>query len=601
MSYVCRRRSKLFCSLSSYASHAGHGTAVIGCSPSAVFLSFHPELSMHIESLEPRIAPAATSSFAGGVLTITGDDGDNAITIGETGTPGGYNVLGLDAGQESAFTNVTAIVVKLLGGTDSLIFNGSSGAGTALKKDLKISSAGALTATINANTNITGLLEVTHSGTGLLDLDLVGVGITAGGLTVKDGEGSATIDVDFRTHIAKNFLFTDGPGAGNGVVHLLGTVGGSATHKSSSSGSDLFVIHAALIGGGVNFTSSASNSGFALENGTMVKGSVKLISTGTGSNTVTLEGTTFVFGNLSVTAGAANDTVNIRAFVAGNTALKLGEGSNALNVPSGAHFGGNVAVTIGTGIAELNLDGCTIGGALTINAKKSLVAADVDITSSKIGKLSLTTGAGNDTFDTSDLTVFGTLTAQLGAGNNTTTMSDVTASAFAFGGGTGNDIVSITGFSTPGAISFAASTGNNSLALLGGGAKSVKHSSSAGFDTLTLRTVEIRGATSLNVGGGGSEVTVSDAQFGAAFSLVASDGTNELSIETLTDNAISTFFGGAFLFKAGAGNDSVSLGLDTTDLAYFVGSVKFDGGGGANAITDSNVVFLFPPVFVNFN
>ena len=146
-----------------------------------------------IEPLESRIAPAVTASFVGGVLTITGDDAGNALTIAETATPGAYTVAGLDAGQPTDFTGVTAIIVKLLGGDDTLVFNGDSAADTGLEKKLKISSTGQLAATLNANVNIAGLIAVNHTGTQNLLVTFQGAGATAGGISVKDGGAAASL------------------------------------------------------------------------------------------------------------------------------------------------------------------------------------------------------------------------------------------------------------------------------------------------------------------------------------------------------------------------------------------------------------------------
>ena len=56
-----------------------------------------------IEPLETRIAPAALSAIAGGVLTITGDDLANAFTVTEQATPGAYQIAGVDAPGASRF------------------------------------------------------------------------------------------------------------------------------------------------------------------------------------------------------------------------------------------------------------------------------------------------------------------------------------------------------------------------------------------------------------------------------------------------------------------------------------------------------------------
>src|SRR5262249_48640280 len=77
---------------------------------------------------EPRDTPngPVTPSVAGGVLTLTGDDLDNSISVGQNG-PGSITVTGINTTITGGptFTGVNSIVANLADGNDVVALFGS--------------------------------------------------------------------------------------------------------------------------------------------------------------------------------------------------------------------------------------------------------------------------------------------------------------------------------------------------------------------------------------------------------------------------------------------------------------------------------------------
>ncbi len=551
---------------------------------------------MHlIERLESRIAPAVTSSIAAGILTISGDNADNTVTVTEQATPGSYHLDGLSAGETTDFTNVLSIAVNLRDGVDALIFNGDATAGTELSKDLSITAKGALTVTVNANVNVKGILAIDHGGgpmTPALTATIEGAGLTVGQLVVRDGQGNSTIDLGAGARVLRTVLVEGGGGDGNDAAHFDDAViGGALTKTDFGNGSDQLTINNTRVGGLVTYSASSDSPLFSIQTNSAVKG-VNVIYTGGGMNSVTLAG---LMGNVNVTSAGGNESVTVGgASVFGKVTLKLGDGNNSVTHGS-SQTSGNFSVTGGTGSTMVTVNsGSEIYGTLSVAAPLSTSASLTLDTATVGGKLALLGGVGGDALTVTSSTVTGGVAATLGGGANNVLLSALSSFAgVTVTAGADIDTVTATSLALRGVLSVSAGDGANSISVRGsvGG---IKLTTGIGSDTFELRDLFVRGATAIKSGLGDDVVNIADGLFGGAFVFDAGAGSNTLDIErVIADNdGVNTVFLGALSYKGGLNNDTVFLGLDGSDGVIIMAAAKFTGGLGTNTLNDNFLTAL---------
>ena len=549
-----------------------------------------------IEPLESRIAPAVTSSFAAGILSIGGDNGDNTVTITELATPGSYHVDGLAAGETTDFTSVISIAANLRDGVDALIFNGDVTVGTALSKDLSVTARGALTVTVNANVNIKGIMDIQHGGgpgTPALTATIQGAGTTVGQLVIHDGQGDSTLNFGAGARVLKTVVVDGGGGNGNDAAHFDDAlIGGAITKTDFGKGSDQLTINNSRVGGAVTFIANSDSPNFSIQTNSAVKGPVNVTYTGGGTSSVTLAGS---LGNVNVTAGGGNDGVTFgNANVFGKVTLKLGDGANSVTHGS-SQTSGNVSITGGTGATTVTVDAVSqIYGSLSVAAPLSS-SLSVTLNMATIGgKLTMLAGTGGDNLVATSSTVTGGITATLGAGTNSVTIDTISSFAgVTITAGADADIVTATNLALRGTLSATLGDGANSVSVRGsvGG---VKLKTGIGSDTFELRNLFVRGATAITAGLGDDLVRIADGLFGAAFAFNAGDGSNTFDVEhLLADNdGVGTLFLGALTYKGGLNNDTVFLGLDANDAAITMAAAKFTGGLGTNTLNDNFLIAL---------
>jgi len=552
-----------------------------------------------IEPLESRIAPAGvTSSFAAGILTIGGDNGNNTVTINELPTPGAYHVDGLAAGQTTDFTDVISISVNLRESAtkDVLIFNGDATIGTALSKDFFVTAKGGLDVTVNASVNVNGIVTIEHGGppgSPALNATISGAGITVGQLVIHDGQGDSTVNFGTGARVLKTVTIDGGGGLGNDAAHFTDAiVGGSITKTDFGKGSDQLSIASSIVGGAVTYTADSDSPNFSIQSNSVVKGPVNVTYTGGGTSGVTLAG---LLGSINVTAGGGNDVVTLGAAnIMGKVTLKLGDGNNTLNYGS-SQTSGNVSITGGLGSTTVTVNsGSQIYGSLTVAAPLASSATVTVSTAGIAGKLSVLSGAGGDNLTVTSSNVIGGIVAKLGAGDNGVNLATVgSAGGVALVTRVGADTAVTSGLAIKGMFSAALGDGVNSVGVRGsiGG---LKLTTGIGKDTFTLQNLFVRGATSITSGAGDDTLNIADGLFGGAFAFNAGDGTNTFDVEHfIADNdGVSTVFLGALSYKGGLNNDTVFLGLDGNDAAVTLAAAKFTGGLGVNTLNDDFLIAL---------
>lgn len=549
-----------------------------------------------IEHLESRIAPAVTSSFAAGLLSINGDNADNTVTVTELATPGSYHVDGLDAGEITDFTNVISIASNLRDGVDAFVFNGDATPGTALTKDFSLTSKGALTLTVNANVNINGILDIGHGGgpmTPALTASILGAGITVGQLVVRDGQGDSTLSFGTGARVMKSVLIEGGGGGGNDSATFNDAlIGGALTKTDFGGGSDQLSINNSRIGGGVTYSANSDTANFSVQTNSVIKGPVNAIYSGGGTTTTTLAGS---LGNVNVTAGSGADGVTFgNANVFGKITLKLGDGANSVTHGS-SQTSGNVNIVGGTGATTVTVEAASqIYGTLSVSAPLSSSLSVTLSTATIGGKFAMAAGTGGDSLTVTSSTVTGGLTAKLGAGTNNVAMDTVSS----YGGvlltaTAGADTITASNLNIRGIFSAALGDGANSVSV-GGSVGGIKLATGFGSDTFELRSLFVRGATTIAAGLGDDTLRIADGLFGGAFTFNAGDGTNTFDVEhaIADNNGVGTIFLGALSYKGGLNTDTVFLGLDGNDTALTMGAAKFSGGAGANTLNDDFLIAL---------
>jgi hypothetical protein len=549
---------------------------------------------MHsIEPLETRIAPAVTATFVAGILTITGDNGNNDVTVTEQAIPSSYHVTGLTSGITD-FTGVLSIVANLRDGEDSLSLVGDATAGTVLAKDVSVTAKGLLSVSLSANVNIKGSLKVEHGGgpnTPDLAVSVQGAGLTVGQILVNDGQGNSIVNIGTGARILKGVTIHGGGGDGNdSATFSKAFVGGTILKTDDGNGSDQLSIFASYVGGAVTFLADSDSPNFSIQSGSAVKGAVNVGYTGGGAGTATIAG---FLGSVSVTAAGSNDTVTFGAAnIFGKVALKLGDGDNTVSYGS-SDTGGGFTVLGGVGLTSVTLTtGSQIHGTLAVTAPLS-ASLSVSISEATIGgKLTLLGGAGGDTLAAVSSTVTGGILATLGGGSNNATVDTISSFAgITIITGAGDDTITAVNLELRTLFSANVGAGPNSVSVRGsvGG---VKLTGGAGNDTFELHHLLVRGVTILTGGTGNDIVVIDDGLFGGAFTFNAGAGDNIFDIEKVTgiDDDVNTIFMGTLTYLGGANNDTVFLGLDSSNAAIALAPAKFIGGLGSNTLNDN---FLF--------
>jgi hypothetical protein len=582
-----------------------------------------------VEALEERCVPTTTVNNANGVLTITGDGGNNAIVVSETATAGTYTVKANDLAGTVTAAGVTSIVVSTGAGNDLVNFVGNAADGTALTGTLSVTGDDTLTVGIHSNFNVTGAVTVSDTGSGRLRVAVAGPGTTLGGATVTGGSGNDSFSIQNGATVNGNLSLDLGDGdntvnvgaANVGATTITGTLG-----VVGGAGNDVVAVSSASTGAEM-FDLGSGNDTVTVLN-TTVSGNFSAV--GTGNEAVTLAGDTvsgFVSVNdptaqsvdvsvnhtsvgtfLGVVGGAGNDTVVVHfSSIGQNLGAILGGGNDSVSFTSDT-VAGNVTLT-GTGNETYSLTADTVVGFVSVN-DPAATAVTVTANGTRVGSfLGVVGGAGNDTVNVTGGSTGENLGAILGGGNDSVSYSGVTVTGNVTLTGTGNETYSLTndtvlGFvslNDPGAASLAAdvsgTTAGSYLAIIAGdGANTVTVTDTtvgqnfavlagAGSNAITVTGLQVTGNATLSAGDGTDSLSFWDSLLGGATTIVLGNGNDTVNVESggaAAANGTSTQFVGPVSLTTGSGNDVVNLGQTGGDTVIFfqAGASTFTNGGG---------------------
>jgi hypothetical protein len=370
-----------------------------------------PSYRPRFERLESRRMLSISTSFSSSThtLTITGDAQANQLTIqavsGDStkfalsSTSDMFNGI---SGPFSSPTGVQNITLKMLGGTDTVKFDGTvipiditgnlsvdggddanslTATNLTVEKAISVTNGASSTGTDVTNlTNLTvGGAVTIKNGNGntntLIARSTSGFNLIAGSVSITNGSGTDLNE--FRdTNIGGSVTINNGHADATGVAghtwmyNSLNTTTRALIHGNVSisyldgNGSTWDGIWDEEIQGNLSYSHGsgafATNfDGFVTTLPVIVRGNVTM--TGTGANTITV-GTQYkhtgmlIGGKLSITTGNAADSLTFNKLeVSGATVLSLGNGSNALTIDDST-FDGTFTETTGADADTVKID-----------------------------------------------------------------------------------------------------------------------------------------------------------------------------------------------------------------------------------------------------
>jgi hypothetical protein len=598
-----------------------------------------------IEFLESRIAPAGivTCVLTNGVLSFTGDDADNQISISPVGG-GDYRIDGVggtlfdngNGGQVGFFVlsgTLLGLKVDLRGGADVFDATGLKVAGATNL----LGGDGNDTFTLN---NHTLLGPVTING---------GIGhdtVTFGGsytivrskLTLTDTDGSNSLNCESKSASFTSIQMTTGAGSDaltfNNVALRTGAITadfGDGENTFSANGKT------ATFGSTINLKYGSHATGasqFNLQSEITAVASAVTLQFADGDNLISLSGTTSVRvgGLLKVTSGSGGDAFSLTGGDVSTGAgmmLALGDGTNSVSmVGSNFNLAGDVSVTSGVGIDTFTLDASTlvVGKKLLLQTGDGSNSATVHALNGVLkGGVQYFGGSGQDLLDLNGSFRSGALNVQFGAGaaglNTSGVRQDfaaITINAPTLAGenlsvqSVVNEfrVKTTTSITTGAGLSSVEFGSPDSYVTLTG---DVIYLGGAGEDVLRIKAAEGRiGSMKLDTGAGDSTIQVtSDFLALAGFRFRAADGFDRATIETL-DGVV-----GLVDVNTGAGISQLTVqstsdlvrvkginfntpetNMDATTLsiakATVLGATNVNGGDGATVVTMADSIFTGP-------
>jgi hypothetical protein len=381
-----------------------------------------------LQSLEGREVPAnltVTFNPATHTLTVVGDASSNDVTVqGDAADPthlllqstGSINNLG---GSYSSPTGVRNLVIKMLGGNDSVVvsnvvpvqmagsltIDGGDGANFVNAADLTVGKNlsvtngrnDVLTDTTTLDNLTTGGNVTIKNGAGDTQTSIIqavtGSSRIGGTLTITNGAGTDAVAIN-DTNVRGNVTVNNGAGgpAGAGYVDIynvynaIRSVFGGNLSVAYQSGDTTFhdglwdlevVGNATLNHGPGRFITDVDGSATAQP--VVVRGNFSLLGTGPNTLNVSVPGVGQVTGlvvgkKFTVATGAGLDALVLNKLqVGGDTRLMLGDGDNTVTIDDSV-FAGRFALTTGAGIDTVNLE-TTAGTAGPTEFEKAAVVA----------------------------------------------------------------------------------------------------------------------------------------------------------------------------------------------------------------------------------
>jgi hypothetical protein len=430
--------------------------------------SFRPT----IEALEHRCVPTTTTQLGGYTLWVTGDSGDQNITLtqlrGDT-----YMVSAPDlSGGLQTFNGIQDIAVNTGAGTDSVTLNGILH-GPALPYALTVGGTGVLSV-IENSLNVAGLFDVTDTTN---DLNVtVNAGTALGQLTVGGGAGNDHVTLtSVAVNNQTNIIF------GNGTNSLTiqqdsvldGPLGVTASGNTTVTLTDAFIGYTREAYIGMNL--AGGWEAVTLRN-TLLNGNLSVAYAGLLQRfnlwQSQVHGFVYVSGGTTIRAAHVNgSTIDGYLKCAASNGVGLGLDADQIN--------SDLTVDAGTGNCFVGLGGTTVkgetavggrgngrfwagpeastgnptilNGSLDVNFAGASASSSANITLSGVtvnGGLALLTGAGDDsiTIEGSSIDRLGvTATIQMGGGDDTLQLLQTTfySNGVYFDGGSGSNTLSM--------------------------------------------------------------------------------------------------------------------------------------------------------------
>lgn len=359
---------------------------------------------LSLEALEDRTLLSgnvlATLNPNSGVLTITGDAGNNSITISQT-APGVLEVGGVyKPGSPPDITKVngrnvvdfnlsaiTSLNINMGSGNDTVVMGGAGTAGFSVPGSISIMDANG-----NDSTSLTG--------------------ISASSLSITDGSGSDTIST---TGVSASTITINAAGPGNDSVTMNNTNAGSVTTKLGT-GADTVNMDNSNGGKGglkigtlkidtsastVKDSVSITNFASVVSGKNSVPGIGNLTVTSTGSSNHTLNVSNASFSSATLTTGSGYSNVNVNGTNTLTTMKLTTGGGGSVSYTNSTASSATVNVGPGGGAVYVSNNTTTGSAGLTVNVGTggSYVYANNNTTKGA-GSMSVSVGAaGNSATD----------------------------------------------------------------------------------------------------------------------------------------------------------------------------------------------------------
>jgi len=340
-------------------------------------------LALH--QLESRLNPngTVTASLVGGVLTLTGDDLDNSISVGQSG-PGSFSVNGVNTNIQGGpnFTGVNSIVANLADGDDVVAMSGAVDLDLDGIPDFVL--PGSMTINAGDGNKVFGL-----TGNGKVE-------VSSFSYTGGDGDDQVTFYGGFdKGKVTGNVVINVGIGFNSqgpvstfrdtyiNLANLeIGGLGG--LRVTGQDGTEYLSLSNLKVTGPVNADGGDGGMGVNVQGGTLGSVTVKSAGAGYGLNNsttaVTFQGSR-VTGPVSV-KGATETRLSLDTAELGPTTVSGGKSSfNGASVETTAgasKIHGDLKL-IGGRLSVYTQGGATGGTSLTVDRLLSITGSIVDI------------------------------------------------------------------------------------------------------------------------------------------------------------------------------------------------------------------------------
>ena len=595
-----------------------------------------------LTSYKPKtlVSSAVTVSVVSNSLKITGDAGDDHISIAQTDA-GAYTITGLDGTQVRLGASVSGSQ-QVTGATKDISIDMGVGAVKGNAGNDTVELAGNL----QAGNGVTLGSIIYKGGSGNDRVFLGGVSARATVTFNANPLKGDTVQMTDPMSIAKTFEFVNdltdtlsdpsnlpvliGAAASDTMVNFLGAVNehaGLVPADASVGGASCQLMalpgsagnHETIVVSTTNITASSFTGGadymLNVKNVTVTLGDGgNLLGLGTLSTTTDNFPST-ILGNLSVTGGKNHDVVAAtNVYTYGNLAANLGAGDNNLTLDTAGsptagrqgRVGGNLnytglggadnivlansevdgTLTANVGLAGANSNGLDAGEALLKGAVTYTAGAtgnnDLDFSWASLGKtLAVTTGGGDDTVQLDSAQVTGNVTMTLGGGDNS--FLSLGPTIVTFGGN----------------VSFTTTAkGDNQFVIVGGGgaanniAGALTVTTGAGDDTVNI-TTNVGGNLSINTGTSpdGDMIDCSDGVVTGTATIKSGNAGNvygEFQIWGMTFKHAATL---------GTGTGISGVDIEGCDFGSLGGAFNLTSGAGADTVKIAASTGFAPTTF----